>query len=83
MTLCRTRFTSPAPQWRLTCVWESSRHHLRHRKSGLSSADVGALLQAGGGADSSEIKRGLSSTTLTSESKLDDYERMTWDPEKQ
>lgn len=60
MTLSRTLSTSPAPQWRLTCVWESSRRPLHPQSSGRSSAVVGVSPPGVGGVASSEIKRDLS-----------------------
>lgn len=68
MTLSRTRFTAPAPAWRLTCVWERSRLLSRQILLGPSSAGVGDSPPVDDGADSSGTRRVSSLTTLTWES---------------
>jgi len=65
MTLSRTHFTSPAPRWQLTCVWERSRLLSRGLRLGPSSAGVGDSPRADGGVDSSGTRRVSSLTTLT------------------
>jgi len=64
-TLSRTRFTSPAPAWRLTCVWERSRLLSRGLRLGPSSVDAGVSAQEVDGVDSSGTRRVSSLTTLT------------------
>jgi len=67
MTLSRTLYTSPAPAWRLTCVWERSRLLSRQILLGPSSVDDGDLPPVADGADSLGTRRVSSLTTSTLE----------------
>jgi len=69
MTLSRTLYMSPAPAWRLTCVWERSRLLSRGLRLGPSSAGVGDLPPEDVGEDSSGTRRVSSLTISTWESK--------------
>jgi len=66
MTLSRTLYTSPAPPWRLTCVWERSRLLSRQLRLGPSSVGVGDSPPEADGVDSLGTRRVSSLTTSIS-----------------